>query len=180
MRRRSRLAVLLAAVLVLLAAAGYPVYVRPQVDELRKADAIVVLGGSHSGDRYRMGVELAHAGWAPTLLMSNPFAHKDKFVDKLCQTPQPRIDVECFAPDPRTTLGEGREIGRLAAERGWRTVIVVTSVTHISRARYIIEKCYDGALVMAASPTHMGPIGWAAMYIYQTAGYLKAFIQGPC
>lgn len=178
--RTTRIVALLLAVTVLLGAAGYPVYVNPQADPLRQADAIVVLGGSQSGDRYRLGVELAHAGWAPTLLMSNPFAHKDKFVDGLCATPQRRVRVECFAPEPRTTLGEAREIGRLSAERGWDTVIVVTSVVHVSRARYIIEKCYHGGLVMQPTYGRLGPVAWVAMYVYQTAGYIKAFLHGPC
>lgn len=180
MARATRVVALIVVVVAVLAAAGYPVYVRPQVDELRTADAIVVLGGSHSGDRYRLGLELAHDGWAPTLLMSNPYAHNDLLVDRLCDTPQSHIDIECFAPDPRTTLGEAREIGRLSAERDWDTVIVVTSMSHVSRARYIIQKCYDGGLIMTAGPSRMGALGWMTMYVYQTAGYLKAFVNGPC
>jgi hypothetical protein len=40
--------------LVVMAVAGFPIYVRPQQDPLR-ADAVVVLGGSHSGARYQRG-----------------------------------------------------------------------------------------------------------------------------
>ena len=32
---------------------------------------------------------------------------------------------------------------------------------------------------MAATPVHLGPVGWTAIYLYQTAGYLK-FPQGDC
>ncbi len=180
MRRPAALAAVLVTLIALVAAAGYPVYVRPQIDTVRKADAIVVLGGSQSGARYRYGLDLARDGWAPTLVLSNPFARKEPFVTGLCETPQRRFGIECFVPDPTTTLGEGREVRRLADERNWDTVIIVTSVTHVSRARYIVGKCFHGALIMAASPARLGVLGWTAMYIYQTAGYLKSAIQGDC
>lgn len=175
-----RAAGLLAALALLVAGAGYPVYVRPQVDTVRHADAILVLGGDAAGPRYRYGLDLARQGWAPTLVLSNPYGGSQPFVDALCRTPQPRLRVECFVPDPHTTLGEGRALRRLAGERHWRTAIVVTSVPHVSRARYIIGKCFDGELVMAATPVHLGPVGWTAIYLYQTAGYLKFLLQGDC
>lgn len=175
-----RVAMLVAVLGVLAAVVGYPVYVRPQVDTVRHADAILVLGGSAAGPRYRYAVDLARQGWAPTLVLSNPYGGAQPFVDALCRTPQPRLHVECFAPDPHTTLGEGRELRRLARERHWETVIVVTSVPHVSRARYIIGKCFDGELVMAATPVRLGVVGWAAMYVYQTAGYVKSVLQGDC
>ncbi len=176
-----RTAAALVAVLGMLAAgAGYPVYVRPRVDAVRHADAILVLGGSAAGPRYRYGLELARQGWAPTLVLSNPYGGSQPFVDALCRTPQPRLHVECFVPDPHTTLGEGRALRRLARERRWGTVIVVTSVPHVSRARYIIGKCFDGELVMAATPARLGVFGWTAMYVYQTAGYVKSAVQGDC
>ena len=61
-------ALLLAAV----AAAGYPVFVRPQTDPLRRADAILVVGCADPLPRYRYAFELASQGWAPTLLVSDP------------------------------------------------------------------------------------------------------------
>lgn len=176
--RRGALA---AAVLVIaVALAGIPVYVRPQQDPLRTADAVMVLGGSHTGARYRLGLELAHAGRAPELVLSNPYGGTDPFLDRLCATPQPRIRIRCFAPDPHSTLGEAREIRDLATANHWRTVIVVTSVPHVSRARFIIEKCWDGELVMRGVPADLGPLGWAWMYAYQSAGYLKSVLRGGC
>ncbi len=180
MRRAAMIAAWSVVVIAVLAALGYPVYVRPQVDGLRKADAIVVLGGSASGARYRLGIDLARAGRAPTLVLSDPYAGKDRFVSGLCGTPQAGLHIECFAPQPRTTRGEGREVRRLAAERHWDTVIVVTSVPHVSRARYIVGKCFDGSLIMVATPSHLGLLGWAVMYVYQTGGYLKSALLGGC
>jgi uncharacterized SAM-binding protein YcdF (DUF218 family) len=170
----------LIVVVVALAVAGYPVYVRPQVDTPRPADAILVLGGTASAQRYLKGLELAQHGEAPNLVLSNPYRPADPILDGLCSRPQREFRVQCFGPDPTTTLGEGRELHRLAAENGWRTVIVVTSTSHISRARYIVGKCFDGALVMVATPSRLSLFGWAWIYAYHSAGYVKSWLQGDC
>ncbi len=170
-----RLALALAVVAVL-AGAGYPVYVEPQVDRVRAADAILVVGGAAPQARYRLGFELAKQGWAPHLVLSDP----DGDIPELCSTRDPRFTVECFDPHPRTTLGEARELRRLAAQRHWRTVIVVTYAPHISRARFIVGKCFDGALIMVAAPVDLSVFDWAWLYVYQSAGYVKSLLQGDC
>ena len=184
MRRTGAIFATLAAMVGLTVAAGYPVYVRPQIDTLRKANAILVLGGRSAGARYRYGLDLARQGWASNLVLSNPYGAEDRgtaaLVTKMCQTPEPGLNIVCFVPEPRTTLGEGAQLRRLADENHWENVIVVTFVPHISRARYIIAKCFDGELIMVASPTRLGPVGWTWMYVYQTAGYIKATLQPGC
>ncbi len=155
---------------------GYPVFVRPQIDALRKADAILIVGGADPAPRYRYGFELARHGWAPHLVVSDP----DRQLTKACNATYPGFTVDCFVPDPRTTLGEARELRRLATEKRWRTVIVVAYPPHISRARYIMEKCFDGALIMSAAPSGLSVTEWAWMYGYQSAGYLKSVLGGGC
>jgi len=171
-----RIVVAVLVVAVLAGVAGYPVYVRPQVDPLRKADAILVVGGAAPKQRYRYGFDLARRGWAPHLVLSNPSGQ----AGAACATRDPRFTLECFDPRPPTTLGEARELRRMAHERHWRTVIVVTYTPHVSRARYIVEKCFDGELIMAASPAQLSVLDWAWIYVYQTAGYVKSALQGGC
>jgi uncharacterized SAM-binding protein YcdF (DUF218 family) len=166
-------------VLLIAAVVGLPVYVRPQVDPLRHADAILILGGEGDG-RYPFGVNLGLQGWAPNVVASNPRLPEDSSLNGFCATRHPGIDLRCFVPDPPTTNGEGRELRRLAAQYGWRTVIVVTSRPHISRARYILERCFDGDLVMVASPDHISALRWPFEYVYQTVGYLRAALQPGC
>lgn len=173
------LAVLLVVVLTAVAA-GYPVYVRPQTDQPRPADAILVLGGTASAQRYLTGLELAADGLAPALVLSNPYRPRDPVLDALCAGQQPGFAVVCFAPEPRTTLGEGRQLRRLEAENGWRSVIVVTSTPHVTRARYIIGKCFDGELIMIGTPARLSVAGWAWLYAYHSAGYVKSWLQGQC
>jgi DUF218 domain len=159
--------------------AGLPVYVQPQIDRLRHVDAIFVLGG-YGDSRYAMGLDLDAQGWAPTVVLSNPNGHDDKIMTDFCATPHAKLHLLCFVPDPPTTKGEGRELHRLAEQYGWRTVIVVTFRPHISRARFILEQCFDGELIMVASPTQIPITRWAFEYVYQTAGYVRAVLQSGC
>jgi uncharacterized SAM-binding protein YcdF (DUF218 family) len=173
---------LLASVCLLLTAAliaGLPVYARPQIDRLRHADAIFILGGY--GDlRYSFGLELGKHGWAPNVVVSNPRGKDDPWLTNYCATRYRGFDLNCFYPDPPTTKGEGRELRRLASQYGWKTVIVVTFRPHISRARFILQHCFDGDLVLVASPDHLSAHEWAFEYVYQTAGYARALLQPGC
>ncbi|WP_084515111.1 YdcF family protein [Nocardia acidivorans] len=180
-RRRISVAAAVIALIAGIIAAGYPVYVRPQVDPLRHADAILVLGGE-GVDRYAYGLDLARRGFASTVLFSNPYG-EDTDIDEVrepCHTPQRGFILECFAPNPPTTVGEGRELRALASQRGWQTVIVITMRPHLSRARYILEQCFAGALIMEPGPVHISPWYWAWSYAYQSAGYVRAFIDPGC
>jgi hypothetical protein len=169
----------MSALLVAAAIAGLPVYVRPQVDQLRRADAIFVLGGDFY-DRYPFGFGLGLQGWAPIVVVSNPHGPEDAWLFRFCATPHPGLNLHCFVPDPITTKGEARELRRLAERNGWRTVIVVTYRPQISRARFILEQCFDGNLIMVASPAHLSPVRWASEYVYQTAGFLRAALDPNC
>ena len=179
--RRPRIRWVVVPVCLLLIAAvigGLPVYVRPQVDPLRHADAILVLGGN-GFSRYPFGIDLGMQGWAPKVVLSNPETDNE-WLTKACNTPHPGIELICFVPDPPTTLGEGRELRRLAERYRWRSVIVVTFTPHISRARFILQRCFDGELIMVASPTHISLLDWPVEYVYQTAGYVRAALQPGC
>jgi uncharacterized SAM-binding protein YcdF (DUF218 family) len=181
-RRRRGIRRCMASACLLLTAAligGSPVYVRPQIDRVRHADAIFILGGY--GDlRYSFGLELGIQGWAPNVVVSNPRGGDDPWLTDYCATRYRAFRLVCFSPDPPTTKGEGRELNRLASQHGWRTVIVVTFRPHISRARFVLEHCFDGDLVMVASPDHLSAEKWVSEYVYQTAGYGRAVLQPGC
>jgi hypothetical protein len=171
--------VLLCVLLIAAVIGGVPVYIRPQVDPLRHADAILILGGEGWG-RYPFGIDLGVHGWAPMVVVSHSNEPKDTWLIQYCSTPHADLNLRCFIPDPPTTKGEGRELRRLAAKYGWRTVIVVTFRPHISRARFILEQCFDGDLVMVESPAHISALRWAFEYVHQTAGYVRAVLQPGC
>lgn len=164
--------------MLLAVALAYPVYVRPQIDPIQKADAVLILGGP-SYARYGYGLELGSQEWAPTVVLSNPNGARDPWLTEQCTLPR-TYELLCFAPDPPTTKGEGRELARLASERGWRTVIVVTFRPHVSRARYILHQCFGGRLIMAEPGDPLSAGRWVAEYVYQTVGYVRAVLQPGC
>ncbi|GAA1882399.1 YdcF family protein [Williamsia serinedens] len=178
MRKKWTVAGIVVAVISALAVAGLPVYVFPQIDGPRRADAIIVLGGAGGETRYRYGLELAQQGYASTVVMSNPEHYLDD--TGLCAERLPSIRVECFAPDPSTTRGEAQHLRDIAEQRGWRSVVVVTFRPHISRARYIVERCFPGQIAMAVSPQKISWYYWPFAYVYQTAGFVRAWLQGGC
>ncbi|GAA5047683.1 YdcF family protein [Nocardia callitridis] len=163
-----------ALVVVVFVAALWPVYVRPRTESPAAADAILVLGGAHDG-REELGLRLARAGYAPRVLLSDPYTNS-ALVNRICHGGY-SFEVHCFDPSPRTTRGEGRELARLATANQWRRVIVVTFTPHISRARYILGKCWQGELLFVDPAPNLSPLRWAYDYAYQSVGYTKAFFQ---
>ncbi len=124
----------------------------------RRADAIFVLGGG-AYERYPYALELALLDFAPRVVMSNPRGSRDIWMTDLCGSQRYDFPITCFEPTPSTTRGEAQELRRLAHLYGWKRVIVVTSVPHISRARFILDRCFDGELVMASSPEDISRTG---------------------
>lgn len=172
-RARSAWVVLGVAVVVLVAGL-WPVYVRPRVDAPARADAILVLGGAHDG-REKLGLRLAGAGYAPQVLFSDPYENS-ALMNRICHS-RYSFQVTCLDPSPRTTRGEGRELAERAAAEGWRRVIVITFTPHISRARYILGKCWDGEILMVDPRPRLSVGRWAYDYFYQSAGFVKALFE---
>ncbi|MDQ1203285.1 YdcF family protein [Rhodococcus sp. SORGH_AS_0303] len=181
-RRRRRVALTVVGAVAVATAVGWEPYVSPPVDQPTAADAIVVLGGAHDG-REEFGLELAEDGYAPQVVFSDPYTARGvgsygdpDYMSDLCNGTYD-FTVTCFVPDPSTTRGEGREIRRLAEEQNWKHVLVVTFRPHVSRSRYILDKCWDGDLTVLASPTELPWWAWTWQYVYQTAGFARAVFE---
>jgi uncharacterized SAM-binding protein YcdF (DUF218 family) len=154
-----------------------------KVDQLTRADAIVVLGGEHDG-REDYGLALAREGWARTVVLSDPYAADDPVMQRVCKY-SPDVEVMCVRPDPETTRGEALLARDLARERHWTRIIVVSWRHHLPRARLIFRQCFSGApgsAVMVAVPRRYrySIFGWETVYAYQFGGLAKAFVQGGC
>jgi uncharacterized SAM-binding protein YcdF (DUF218 family) len=119
-------------------------------------DAVVVLGGmvdpsasrasgetelTEAADRLVRGFELFRAGHARNVLLSAGLRHPrpgdvpeaDRLAAMLARwgVPPDRIVAEAASRDTRENAIEA---ARLAAARGWRTLLVVTSAAHVPRA----------------------------------------------
>jgi uncharacterized SAM-binding protein YcdF (DUF218 family) len=142
------------AVVVLLVAAWIAVVARfvlwPVQDEPRRADAVVVLAGDHL--RLGKALELMTRRVAPTLVISDGLARGWRQANRLCRGGA-RFRVLCFRPEPYSTRGEAHAVARMAAARGWRSVLVVTSTYHVTRARLLFDRCV-GARVWVTGSTY--------------------------
>jgi uncharacterized SAM-binding protein YcdF (DUF218 family) len=123
-------------------AATLYLFVFPREDHPRHADAVVVLSGSRN-ERLPEALELMRAHVAPVLVISDgrdPRWHK---ANRYCEG-RGAFRTICFKPHPYSTWGEAETIGRMAARRGWRSIVVVTSTYHVFRARILFRRCVAG------------------------------------
>jgi uncharacterized SAM-binding protein YcdF (DUF218 family) len=177
------IATLVAILVIDVAVSGFILFTNASVDELQHADAIVVLGGEHDG-REDYGLDLARQGWAPTVVLSNPYAANDAVMQRVCKLDSD-IEVICIRPSLLTTRGEAAAVRGLANQRAWHKVIVVSWRYHLPRARLVFRQCFSNqpdATVMRAVPRQyqFSLLHWESVYIYQFAGYAKALFQGDC
>lgn len=115
-------------------------------DEVTTADAIVVLAGSKL--RLPVGLEVVERGVAPVLVISDGLDPRSPSANRLCRE---RALVLCPKPDPYSTQGEARLVARLAGERDWDSIVVVSSRFHLFRARILFERCYRGRLAFVGA-----------------------------
>lgn len=163
---------------------GYFLFYRSHEDTLRRADAIVVLGGEHDG-REQYGIDLARRGYAPVVLLSDPYNRfegkvPDPVMDRACAASTAAVQVICFVPEPGTTVGEAMFATRMAREHRWHSMIVISWRFHLVRARMIFDQCGADSVVMRAVPRDYpsSVLYWGANFAYQYAGLAKAAVVG--
>ncbi|MGI9080417.1 MAG: YdcF family protein [Acidimicrobiales bacterium] len=123
----------------------------PPVDQPPHADAVVLLSGD--GARLPVALRLMDRHVAPTLV----FVGQPDIVAvaDLCRTPQ-AFEVVCLRPTPDNTRTEAQVASRLARQRGWHTMTVVTSRFHVLRARLLFRRCFDGRVEAVGDYPHYG------------------------
>ena len=122
-----------------------------------QADAVLVLGGgirpapakglgvevNEAGDRLLCGVRLWRQGKAPVLITSgarvsfksnDPIAPEAVLSQQLAQELGVPASAVLLNEKARTTAEEAQRINKLAAEQGWKQLILVTSAFHMPRA----------------------------------------------
>lgn len=151
----------------------------PRVDHPKHADAIVILGSPENNARIEAAESLiaAHVSDQLVISLNSP---NQAHAYRVCTHPPAEVTVACFQPNPSSTRGEAEEILRLTQQHGWTSIVVVTSTFHVSRARYIFKRCFNGKLYMVAARRGIGPITWTYQYLYQTGAYIKAVLQSGC
>lgn len=160
----------------------------PRVDSPDRVDAIVIVAGTND-DRYIYARHVAEAGLADRILVSRPSLGGSSSyataIDEYCEASPVtardgrRIEVECFEPDTNTTEGETTAATRIARERGYDSLLVVTYWGHVSRVRIYFEQCFDGPVHVTDTPRPLSTSRKDAL-LHETGGYLKAFLKPAC
>jgi uncharacterized SAM-binding protein YcdF (DUF218 family) len=151
----------------LLTAAAKPLI---EDDGLRKADAILVLGGDGYGDRTLKGAELAKAGYAPFVYVSGAprlmgylstdqiqFAEQKGFPAALFREARLPIDAE-------STRTEAQFLGPYLTGQGVKSILLVTSNFHTKRAAKLwrqVNPNIQVTVVPSLDPwNYFTPEGW--------------------
>ena len=124
---------------------------------LPSADAVLVLGGgllpplaprrgvevADAGDRLLTGVDLIREGKAPWLVVSggrvsfnagDPTPPEASYAASLAQKLGVPAEQIVRSEGPRNTAEEAIALRSIARERGWNSLLLVTSATHLPRA----------------------------------------------
>lgn len=116
---------------------------------------------------------------APTLVVSAGHELDTHEADGLCASPQ-TFEVLCFVPKPADTRGEARTFAALARRHHWDDVVFVTSTYHVTRARTLVRRCYDGHVDVVEATPPANPFHRAAAIAHEWAGMLKATFDRKC
>ncbi|MVZ89981.1 hypothetical protein GQF49_05725 [Microbacter sp. ANSKLAB05] len=159
----------------------------PRVDQPEDVDAIVVVAGARD-DRYAYARHMAEQGVASQILVSQPPSTGGEYaaaIEAYCAEKafntrdRQRVEIECFKPDVDTTEGETTAATRIARERGYDSLLVLTYWGHVSRVRIYFEQCFDGHVYVADPPEALAKSRRAAL-LHETGGYFKAFFAPAC
>jgi uncharacterized SAM-binding protein YcdF (DUF218 family) len=165
-------------------AAGYLIFSNAADSALSRVDAVIVLGGEHDG-REVYGLALAPQVHASAVVLSDPYPAPDRLMKRVCLPRNDSVAVICSRPDPSTTHGEALMTRRLARERHWKSVLIVSWRYHLPRARLIFNQCLSAMGVTttfkAVPRQYVLPVWyWQYLYLYQFGGIIKALTVDRC
>ena len=121
------------------------VFTYPRTDPPARTDATFFLAsdGGHAALQERPELRTG------AVVVSRPRSVADLPVFAVCE----EAGVTCIAPSPETTQGEAETFARLAEERGWESVTVVSQTSHAPRIRILMGRCFPGPSMSWASRT---------------------------
>lgn len=163
----------LLGVTLLAGALAVSAYVFPAAAEVpARADVIYVIGPPTEG-RIALAEQLRRDGVADDILISVPTDGQQSAANlSACQ----QAYVSCVHPEPFTTAGE---MAVLRDEYGpGASAVVITFTPHVSRTRFIADRCAGAQVTVVAVPTSLDLGKWIYQFAYQTGGFAKALVVG--
>src|SRR5262249_34009630 len=148
-------------------------------DPLDKSDAIILLSDDNFyADRATRAAELFRQNLGPTVVASGirlrPYAGiSELMTHDLVERGVPKERIVPFPQDADNTREEALALKTLVTQKGWKSVVIVTSNYHTRRARYIFRKVFlpDIKIAMAsARDADFDPSNW-----YQHRRAVKRF-----
>jgi len=138
-------------------------------DTLEKSDAIIILSDDNFyADRATRAAELYRQNLAPVVVASGirlrPYAGiAELMTHDLVERGVPKEHVVPFPHDADDTREEAVALKTLVAQKGWKSVIIVTSNYRTRRARLIIRKTFPVEVrveMAAARDGNFDPAHW--------------------
>lgn len=169
---RRALLIVVAVVAVSAVAATLRLFVWPATDGVDDPDTVVLFVGGR-GERLETALALMDEHGVENLVIPNGTAPTWPDANRLCEGPT-RFRVLCPSPRPDTTRGEARTIAALAEREGWRRLAMVTSDYHVSRARLLLSRCFEGDLAVVSADSRLDPFDRSVRIAHEWFGLARA------
>src|ERR1700757_711099 len=158
-------------------------------DALDKSDALIVLGDdNYYADRATRAAELYRQGMAPLVVASGrrlrPNAGISELMEHdLIERGVPKEKILRLSHDADNTKEEAETVAKLAKERRWKSIVVVTSNYHTRRTRYICSRVFPVAISVSVASARDGsfdPERWwekresTKLFVQELAGMVVA------
>jgi uncharacterized SAM-binding protein YcdF (DUF218 family) len=178
-RVRWALAAVFGAVMLWLMVA-VQLFVNVGPSNVHRTDAVIMLGGAAS-ERLPVAQRLQGELNAPVLVLSHTDTLGNSVADDICNSATfPNPGLVCFRPGGMDTRSEADVIGGLADANGWKSVTVVTSSYHVTRAGRLIAQCTTADVQMVASRPALSPGQWLRRFVIETGGLIDASLRPEC
>lgn len=147
---------------------------------VHRTDAVIMLGGAAS-ERLPAARRIQQDLGIPVLVLSRTDTFGNRAADAVCSgAASPSPSLVCFRPPDLDTRGEARAISRLVELNGWKSVTVVTSSYHVTRAGRLISQCTTAEVQMVASHPDLDPGQWLRRFVIESAGLVDASLRPEC
>jgi len=169
-----------AGALVLWLVVAVQLFVNVDPLSVHRTDAVIMLGGAAS-ERLPVAQRVQQELGAPVLVLSHTDTPGNKAADEACNTAQfPTSTLVCFQPGEYDTRGEAQAIGKLVAANGWKSITVVTSSYHVTRAGRLMQQCTTAEVQMVASHPDFSPAQWLRRFVIETGGLIDVSLRPEC
>ena len=147
---------------------------------VHRTDAVIMLGGAAS-ERLPAAQRFQQDLGIPVLVLSRTDTFGNRAADGVCGSAEfPNPSLVCFRPPDLDTRGEARAISRLVELNGWKSVTVITSSYHVTRAGRLISQCTTAEVQMVASHPDLDLGQWLRRFVIETGGLIDASLRPEC